>query len=51
MAGLFLKTRGDSAVILEPAKHAFDDMALLVQIPVAISLYFTIGFGRDHRCN
>ena len=48
MAGLFLKTRGDSAVILE---HAFDDMAVLAQIPVAISLYFTIGFGRDHRCN
>ena len=46
----FVKTRVDSAAVFEPAKHVLDEMAFYVQIPVAISLYFTISFARSPCC-
>ena len=51
MAGLFfVKTRVNSSAVLELAKHVLDDMAFYVQIPVAISLYFTISFKLSPCC-
>ena len=48
MAGLFLIAGGNSAKVLEFAEHAFDDMALLVHVPVTASLHFAVGFGWNH---
>ena len=48
MAGLFLIAGGNSAKVFEFAKNAFDDMALLVHLPVTLSLHFAVGFGWDH---
>ena len=48
MAGLFLVALGNAPKVLELAKHAFDDMALLVHVPVTASLHFAAGFGRYH---
>lgn len=39
---------GNSAKVLELAEHAFDDMALLVHVPVTASLHFAVGFGCNH---
>ena len=39
---------GNSAKVLEFAEHAFDDMALLVHVPVTASLHFAFGFGWNH---
>ena len=51
MAGFFLKASGNSAKVFELAEHAFDDMAFLIQVPVAASLNFSIDLGRNHCHN
>ena len=45
---VFFKTTGNAAVVLEFAERAFDDMALLVRIPVNASLHVSISLGLYH---
>jgi len=42
MADLFLIAGGNPTKVLEFSEHAFDDMALLVLVPVAASLHFAL---------
>lgn len=51
MAGFLLIAGGNPAKVFEFAKHAFDDMTLLVLVPVTASLHLSICLGRYHRRN
>ena len=44
----FFIAGGNQTKVLEFSEHAFDDMALLVLVPVAASLHFAVGFGWNH---
>ena len=48
MTGFFLVPSSNSAKAFELAKHAFGDVTLFIQVPVAASLFFAIGFGWNH---
>ena len=49
MTGFFLVPSSNAAKVFELAEHAFDDVTLLVQVPVTASLLLTVGLGRYHR--
>ncbi len=48
MTGFFLVASSNATKVLELAKHAFDDVTLLVQVPVTASLFLAIGLGWNH---
>ena len=51
MTGFFFVPSSNAAKVFELAKHAFDDVTLFIQVPVAASLFFAIGFGWNHCRN
>ena len=51
MTGFFLVPSGNAAKVFRLAKHAFNDVALFVQVRVAPSLYLAIGLGWSHCHN
>ena len=51
MTGFFFVASSNAAKVFELAKHAFNDMTLLVQAPVAASLLLSVRLGWNHRHN
>lgn len=51
MAGFLLIPRSDPPVVLQLAEHALNDMAFLIEMPVAGALLKPVAPGRNHRLN
>ncbi len=51
MAGLLLIPRSDPSVVLQLAEQALDEVAFLIEMPVAGALLKPVTPGQNHRLN